>query len=115
MNNGAVAKTETLRHFDQEELYGLRVLGCSHSPRFEPGELICVSPVSDVSPGDDVAVRLLDQSGMCPSRPLVARLVSKNDCEVVLRQFNPDMTFSVPASKIQSVHRVMTSNDLLAG
>ena len=85
--------------------YGVKVVGDSMWPRFRPGRVIAISPRGLVSIGDDVAVKLKSNGAVVPT--LIKELVRKNDAEIELRQFNPDLTFRVPASAIAAVEKVL--------
>lgn len=88
--------------------YAITVVGDSMWPRFRPGRRVAVSPKAAVSIGDDVVVKLagVDHSdGRLPV--LVKELVRRSAAGVELRQFNPDLTFRVPAEEVGSIERVL--------
>lgn len=99
---------------NDQEAYAVRIVGESMAPRYEPGELVYVSPRSPVAAGDDVIVQLHDPSDMCEGSQvagrittvLIKRLVRRSAQLLTLRQFNPEMTFDVPAARVRRIHRV---------
>jgi phage repressor protein C with HTH and peptisase S24 domain len=77
-------------------------------PRFRPGRRVAVSPKAPVSIGDDVIVKLarMDESaGRVPV--LVKELVRRSAEGLELRQFNPDLTFRLPAEQVGSIEKVV--------
>ena len=49
------------------------------------------------------------------STVLVKRLVRRTRRELVLEQFNPPLTFTVPKTRVARVHRILQQTDLLFG
>jgi phage repressor protein C with HTH and peptisase S24 domain len=76
-------------------------------PRFRKGRMLAVSPAAEVKPGDDVLVRLEASASGVAFTFLVAELVSRTDGHIMLRQFNPDASFTIPAGAIGAVQKVM--------
>lgn len=98
---------------DDSEAYAVEIVGDSMAPRFEPGEMVFVSPKAPVRIGDDVIVQLRAEGNPEESdfagqitEILIKRLVKRGPDYVELRQFNPDKTFRVPASRVRRIHRV---------
>jgi hypothetical protein len=94
------------------DAYALTVIGDSMWPRFRPGRRIVVSPRAAIQIGDDVVVQLRGTNGDAESRDrvalvLVKELVRRTAAFVELRQFNPDMTFQVEATRIVKMHKVV--------
>jgi SOS-response transcriptional repressor LexA len=100
--------------------YAVEFVGDSMVPRYEPGERAIVSPRAQVRPGDDVIVQLktaapVEDEDRIPdpdhmnrvTMVLVKRLVRQTARYVELQQYNPEMTFQVPAERVAAVHRVM--------
>jgi phage repressor protein C with HTH and peptisase S24 domain len=88
--------------------YAVTVVGDSMAPRFEPGETAFVSPRAAVGIGDDVIVQLKG-NGSASDRVtmvLIKRLVRRSSAFVELAQFNPPMTFRLPAERVAAIHRV---------
>lgn len=86
--------------------YAITIVGDSMWPRFRPGRRVAVSAKLPVSVGDDVLVKLTSSSGeVIPS--LVKELVRRSGSGIELRQFNPDVTFHVPAEEIDGIEKVL--------
>ena len=99
------------------EAYAVTTVGDSMYPRFKPGERVLVSPRASAAIGDDVIVQLRNDKQHDDTDPehadrvtmvLIKELVRITSSEVVLRQFNPDMTFTVPRKRVAAIHRVST-------
>jgi phage repressor protein C with HTH and peptisase S24 domain len=93
-----------------EKAYAIGIVGESMWPRFRPGRLVAVSPKAPVAPGDDVLVKLRNAGNGAKAasvRGLIKELVRNSSSGVHLRQFNPDMTFTVPADEIAAIEKVM--------
>ena len=87
--------------------YAVAVVDDSMWPRFRPGRILAVSPKAPVVAGDDVLVRL---KSSVPSEfvPVLIKAMAQHTASgVELRQFNPDVTFSVPADDIVSIEKVL--------
>jgi phage repressor protein C with HTH and peptisase S24 domain len=67
--------------------------------------------------GDDVVVYLRptgeDDDGSRARAVLIKRLVRRGHKEVELEQFNPPISFRIPAEDILRIDRIMTLDDLL--
>jgi phage repressor protein C with HTH and peptisase S24 domain len=89
--------------------YAITIVGDSMWPRFRPGRRVVVSPRSPVAVGDDVLVKLKsrDERNAAAVTVLVKELVRRNASGVELRQFNPDVTFSVAADDIGAIEKVL--------
>lgn len=70
-------------------------------PRFRAGRRLIVSPAATVAVGDDVLVALAGD------KALIGELVSLSEHKVELRQFNPDLSFSVEEAEIEAIHKVV--------
>lgn len=90
--------------------YAIPVVGRSMWPRFRPGRRIAVSAKAPVAIGDDVLVKLRSADGggsATVTRALIKELVRSSSAGLELRQFSPDLTFTVPAAEIESVEKVL--------
>jgi hypothetical protein len=88
--------------------YAITIVGDSMWPRFRPGRKVAVSRKSPVSVGDDVLVKLKTVDVTDASVPVIIKeLVRKTGAGVELRQFNPDVTFSVPSAEIVAIEKVL--------
>lgn len=99
----------------QVDLYAIYFHGESMEPRFEPGEVGIVDPRRPVRNGDYVLVQLNGGDSDDVVSVLAKRLVRQNASEIVLEQFNPAVTFSVPKHKVTRVHRILQQTELLFG
>lgn len=106
-----IARPPALR--GARDLYAVYFHGESMQPRFEPGEIGIVDPRRPAGPGDYVLVQLNSGDSDDVVTVLVKRLVRQNAAEIVLEQFNPALTFTVPKSRVARVHRILQQTDLL--
>jgi SOS-response transcriptional repressor LexA len=90
------------------EAYGLIIVGDSMWPRFRPGRRVAVSPKSPVCVGDDVALYLTSEAAEAhvKSLVLIKELVRRTGSHIELRQFNPSVTFRVPAASVGAIHKI---------
>jgi hypothetical protein len=91
--------------------YAITVVGDSMWPRFRPGRRLAVSPKAPAAIGDDVLVKLKGPEGhdlgAATVSVLIKELVRRSGSGVELRQFNPDLTFEVPAAEISVIEKVL--------
>lgn len=85
--------------------YAITVVGDSMWPRFRPGRRLAVSPKPSVAIGDDVLVKLNPRGAVVPT--FIGELVRRTSGGVELRQFNPEITFEVPAVQIAGIEKVI--------
>lgn len=97
------------------DVYGITFRGDSMVPRFEDGEVGIVDPRRAARIGDYVLVQLNAGDSDDVVSVLVKRLVRQNAKSLVLEQFNPPLTFTIPAGRVQRVHRILQPTDLLFG
>ena len=57
--------------------------------------------------GDDVLVRLAGHEADGKALVLIKELVRRTSGLVELRQFNPDVVFTIDAAKIHAVHKIV--------
>ena len=67
---------------EDDNAFGLEIIGESMSPRFEPGDVVIVSPVTEVINGDYAVCRLENGDSM-------AKKVKFKGDEVILESVNP--------------------------
>jgi hypothetical protein len=91
------------------DAFALTIVGDSMWPRFRPGRRIAVSPRSPVAIGDDVLVRLRQPSpgGSSGEPVLLKELVRRTGSSIELRQFNPEIRFTVDAAEVESIHKIV--------
>lgn len=100
----------------REAVYGVYVSGNSMFPRFSDGEAVLVDPKRPARIGDDVIVHLKapdEHDGERIDAVLIKRLIRRNSDFIELQQFNPELTFRVPAADAGPIHRIVTIDDLL--
>jgi hypothetical protein len=86
--------------------YAITIVGDSMWPRFRPGRRVAVSARSPAAIGDDVLVKLACSPGEA-SPVLIKELVRRSGSGLELRQFNPDVTFHVPATEVAGIEKVL--------
>jgi DNA-binding Xre family transcriptional regulator len=90
--------------------YALFIEGDSMAPRYEPGELVFVSPRRPARVGDDVVIVLSNGEG--EQTAYIKRLVRQGGEIVVVEQFNPPKEIRFPAAEIETMHLVLRMVDL---
>lgn len=101
----------------RKDVYALHIVGSSMEPRFEPGDPIYIDPRSTPRIGDDVAVYLRRPIGDDDEQVysvLIKRLVRRTSTHIELRQFNPDLGFTVQTKAIARIERVIPFRELAA-
>ena len=82
--------------------YGLRISGDSMAPVFRDGDLIIVSPASNIRPQDRVVVKTIEGEVMAKE------LIRRGALGIELKSFNPNFEDRfVPANEIDWVARVL--------
>jgi phage repressor protein C with HTH and peptisase S24 domain len=105
-----------------DSLYGFYVQGSSMVPRFDDGDPAYADPKRPPLIGDDVVVYLFRPVGGEAEDAwteeldavLLKTLVKRTASYVELRQYNPDLTFTVDRKRIKQMHRVLNRRDLSA-
>lgn len=99
------------------DIYGLFIQGSSMYPRFSEGETAFVETRRPPRVGDDVVVYLRmpdEELGERASCVLIKRLVRRTGTHVELEQFNPPVTFRLPAQRVARIDRVVPWTELLS-
>lgn len=107
---GRIARPESLAHDDKA--YALTIFGDSMIPRYRPSERVGVSTKAAIAIGDDVIVQLRSPDGDDGERVtmvLIKELVRRTASYYELRQYNPPLTFRVPAERVARIHKVTTN------
>ncbi|MBR45994.1 MAG: hypothetical protein CMM31_05875 [Rhodospirillaceae bacterium] len=91
-------------------VYALFVEDDTMVPRYEPGELIFVSPHRPADSGDDVVIVLNNGDGQGVAS--VKRLLRRNNEEIVAEQFNPQSEIRIDLNATDSIHLVLRMADL---
>jgi len=109
-----ISPTEVLAHLPRPlslandlRAYAMTIVGDSMWPRFRPGRCVAVSPKSPIAIGDDIVVRLGSRGEGGAVSIMVKELVGRTDGGFQLRQFNPDVTFQVPATDVSAIEKVV--------
>ncbi len=87
--------------------YALTIVADSMLPRFRPGRHVAVSPHAKVEIGDDVLVTIAGTKADDRMLVLIAELVRRTAIQVELRQFSPNVMFTVNAHRTSAVHKIM--------
>lgn len=93
------------------EAYAIFVVGDSMEPVHRRGDLLFVHPKRPPQVGDDVIVQLKPGADG-ERRAYLKRLVRRTAAALVLRQFNPEREKSVAVKDVDSIHKVLTNNDM---
>lgn len=100
----------------RKDVYGLFIQGSSMFPRFDSGEIAYVEMRRPPRIGDDVVLYLRTpdgDDGETISSVLIKRLVRRSSSHVTLEQFNPAITFELPAERVARIDRVIPWPELL--
>jgi len=87
--------------------YALTIIEDSMLPRFRPGRHVAVSPKASIETGDDVLITLSGAQANGRTLVLIAELVRQTTSQLDLRQFSPNVTFSVETGDISAIHKIM--------
>lgn len=90
--------------------YVLFIEGDSMLPRYEPGELIYVSPHRPARKGNDVLIVVRDGHG--EQTAYIKRLLKRCGKEVIAEQFNPPRKIRFPTASIEAIHLVLRTVDI---
>ncbi|MCB1424097.1 MAG: helix-turn-helix transcriptional regulator [Nitratireductor sp.] len=91
------------------DAYALIVTGNSMEPRYASGEVIFLHPHRPCRNGDHVVIQELIDGGITVS---IKQLDKLTDEHVVTRQYNPPAEVKFLRSRVQAMHRVLTTNEL---
>lgn len=83
------------------DAFALEVADISMSPRYEPGEIIYVTPNRWPAREQDCVIVTTDGEGM------LKRFLRRDDRNIELRQFNPEREFDIPLASVAAVHAVV--------
>jgi hypothetical protein len=98
------------------EVYAITVVGNSMADKFEDGDPAYVDPKRQARPGDYVVVQLVRRDADGEGRivtALLKQLVKRTSAVVELRQRNPEVVFTIPASEVAHVHRVIPWREIV--
>lgn len=91
--------------------YAVFATGDSMEPRYHSGEVVYIHPGKPVVLGNYVLVQLRPQEGDSTPRAVLKRLVKRSGNKIILRQYNPEKTFTLMADEILSMHRIVGSGE----
>lgn len=94
------------------DAYAIYHHGSSMEPRYFQGELSIVNPRRPPGPGDFVIVQLNDGESDDIVTVLAKQLIRVAANHVELRQFNPDLTFRIPRTRVARLHRICETAEL---
>jgi hypothetical protein len=101
----------------KKDVYGLYVQGSSMDPAFDDGDLLVVQKGVALSSGDFVVVYLRPRDdsddGERATSVLVKRLVKRSAQFLELRQYEPALTFRIPANEVLRIDKALRTRDLL--
>lgn len=96
-----------------DKAYAIYFHGSSMEPRYFAGEVGIADPTRPAGPGDHVIVQLSNGEGPDVVSVLAKKLVRMNSREVVLEQYNPPITFSLPRRHVVRIHRIIPPTEQL--
>ncbi|KQM92206.1 hypothetical protein ASE70_14930 [Sphingomonas sp. Leaf22] len=103
---------------EMRQAYALFVVGSSMEPRYGPGDPVFVDPVRPPAIGDDVVVQLIDRDADGEGRvvcALIKTLRRRSGSYLELEQYEPRLTFRVPASRVAHLHRIISMKEAFFG
>jgi len=91
------------------DAYAVAVESDGMAPRFEPGMNLAISPRADVSPGNDVLVRLRPENDDAGAtiQGMLLRLAGMDERAIELHQFNPARVVSLRTGDVDALHRII--------
>lgn len=101
---------------NRKDVYAITVCGDSMADKYEDGDPAYIDPRRQPRPGDFVVLQLVkrddDGEGRISSA-LLKKLVRKTSKEIELRQYNPEVNFTIPASEVAHIHRVIPWREIV--
>lgn len=118
-------KAEIIEHRERppilngkRDVYGLYVQGSSMDPAFDDGDLLVVQKTTSISVGDFVVVYIRPKdhtdNGETAENVLIKRLVRRTAQYIELRQYQPDITFRIPAMDVLRIDKALRTRDILS-
>lgn len=99
------------------DAYAVYTVGHSMAPKYDEGDMLVAQRKRPARIGDDVVVYIRaegeEDDGERARGVLVKRLVRRTATYTELEQFNPPLTFRIPAEQILRMDRIMTLGDLI--
>ena len=89
------------------DAYAFTIVGEAMWPRFRPGRRVVVSPAADPAVGDDVVVAIRRDSTTGVALVVLGELIKQSAGAIHLRQFNPDIVYSIAAGRAVAIHKIV--------
>jgi hypothetical protein len=86
--------------------FGVYIHGDSMVPRYFSGDIVFMNPVRPTNPGDFVLIEI-QREDEDTSRGFVKRLVTKNQKEVVVEQYNPPKRIRFPRRLVKNIYYIL--------
>ena len=99
--------------WNAKDAYAICFQGSSMERRFYQGEIGIVDPRRPPSPGHIVLVKIGNGNSSTVTHALVKELVRSTSSFVELLQYNPEIKFRLPRTRVISVERVYRPDELL--
>jgi|EndMetStandDraft_9_1072997.scaffolds.fasta_scaffold03368_7 hypothetical protein len=93
--------------------YGFFVPVSGMEPAFDAGTPVLIDPVRTPKMWDYALVRLARMSEGQGRPVIMGRVLESSGAYVKLRQYRPEIDFEIPMPEIESVHRVLSLEDVL--
>jgi phage repressor protein C with HTH and peptisase S24 domain len=93
-------------------VYAMKVAGLSMAPRYQPGDVVVVDPRRACKAGDIIVIHTRNHAA---DKTVVwlKQLVDETEDLLIVRQLSDGARHDWSKSTVQSVHRVLTGNELL--
>lgn len=98
------------------DVYAITVIGDSMADKYEDGDPAYVDPRRQPRPGEFVVVQLIRRDDEGEGRiatALLKKLVRKTSKLIELEQNNPPVTFTIPATDVAHIHRVIPWREIV--
>jgi len=93
-----------------QDAYAIYITGDSMSPRHKSGELRFVHPLRRIKSGDDVIIQTIN--GQQEPEVFIKTYERQSSEWYHCRQLNPDAEVRYARSRVKSIHKIMTLNEL---
>jgi hypothetical protein len=92
--------------FGHTERFDVIVPNACMSPRFNPGDMLIIEKTAVPRIGEDVLIEIPGAAAGL-SDMILGRLVNSSKHEIVLRQFNPSRTVTVPTCRVRNIYPII--------
>lgn len=107
-----VRRPRSLSHASRA--FALYVEGDSMTPRYDPGDLVFVNPGRPARPGDDVIIEFHPGEDDTQGPAYLKKLVRQNSNEIIVEQYNPAKTYTIPRAQVRAILYVLSRNELFS-